>query len=165
MLLIMSLSTGNGHLDKVFDLRESKNLEAIVQLIKGFKLPKQLTTEARRLSLKLDGRIIIRTASSLQESLLDPHWRVNPSCYDIPSNSQIFGHLTLLAGLEGILYPSKFTKKPCLALFPQNFAGTDSFVKLDDMPPHPEVPTHIDGKNWRISELVFEEIVATGSVH
>ena len=88
-----------------------------------------------------------------------PNWRVNSVDWDIPANPQIFGHLISLAGIEGILYPSKLTKKKCLAIFPHNFANTDSYVCLDDEPPQQTVPIRIDSKNWRISELEPKDIL------
>ncbi len=86
-------------------------------------------------------------------------WRQQPSNYDVPSNSQIFGHLVYSSGIEGILYPSKLTRKPCLVVFPRNFYGTDSYVMLDDETPHPKIPNRIDSSNWRISELNAKEII------
>jgi hypothetical protein len=88
-----------------------------------------------------------------------PEWRINPSRYDVPANSQIFGHLIHSAGIEGILYPSKFTKELCLALFPKNFVETESFFQMDDEPPHLKVPTRIDGTNWRLCELTADEVM------
>jgi RES domain len=152
---IVSIS---GQLENIFDLTQIAHLDNFVELIKDFKLSKQLRKEARELQLKINDSIIIQSSKKLCLALLDPHWRRNPACFDIPSNSQIFGHLIYLAGIEGILYPSKFTKKLCLALFPSNFANTDSYVSLDDTPPHSAVPTRIDGQKWRISELSFEEL-------
>lgn len=160
---IVSIS---GYLENVFDLTQATHLDAFVGLIKNFKLSKQLREEARQLQLKMNDGIIIKSSQKLSQALLNPDWRINPACFDIPANSQIFGHLIYLAGIEGILYPSKFTKKLCLALFPNNFANTDSFIQLDDTPPHLDVPTRIDGCNWRISELDFEELVPkNGKAH
>lgn len=76
----------------------------------------------------------------------------------MPSNSQIFGHLVYLAGIEGILYKSKLTEKNCLVIFPSNFVGTESYIALDDDPPHPLVPTRIDETNWKKTEINFHEL-------
>jgi hypothetical protein len=102
---------------------------------------------------------IVKTADKLCETLLQHDWQLLPSNYDVPANSQIFGHLIYLSGIEGILYPSKFTGKPCLVLFPRNFVGTDSYIILDDETPHPKIPSRIDSSNWRISELEAREII------
>jgi hypothetical protein len=153
--VIVSIS---GCLENVFDLTQTTHLDTFVELIKDFKISKQLREKARQLQLKIDDSLIIQSPKKLLQALLNPHWRINPASFDIPANSQIFGHLIYLAGIEGILYPSKFTKKLCLALFLNNFANTDSFIQLDDTPPHPDVPTKIDENNWCISELNFEEL-------
>ncbi len=101
---------------------------------------------------------IIKSPGKLLESLLIPNWRDIPSRYDIPANSQIFGHLVSMSGIEGILYLSKLTYEPCLAIFVHNFFGTESYIQLDDEPPHKKVPTRIDGRNWRTCELSPNEI-------
>lgn len=91
--------------------------------------------------------------------MLTSEWRQLPSNYDIPSNSQIFGHIIHQAGIEGILYPSKLTARLCLVLFPKNFVGTDSYLKLDDEPPHEKVPVRIDASNWRVCDLQTKEVI------
>lgn len=147
----------SGKLDKVFNLTKADNLRPFVNLIKNFKLSNNLKTQAR--NLKVDAPKIIKTPEQLCETLLCHNWRQLPSNYDAPSNSQIFGHLIYSSGVEGILYPSKFTKKPCLIVFPRNFIGTDSHVRLDDETPHPKIPNKIDNSNWNICELDAKEII------
>lgn len=147
----------SGKLDKVFDLTNVKNLHAFVDLIKNFKLSKELIKSAKKLNMPNPG--IVETIDALFDTLLHPDWRQLPSNYDVPANSQIFGHLLFSTGIEGILYQSKFTKKHCLVLFPRNFIGTESYIMLDDKPPHSNVPTRIDAKNWRISEMDAKEII------
>ncbi|WP_428412340.1 RES family NAD+ phosphorylase [Legionella sp.] len=92
-------------------------------------------------------------------TLLTHEWRQFPSNYDIPANSQIFGHIVHQAGIEGILYPSKLTGSLCLVVFPKNFVSTDSYLKLDDEVPHEKVPTRIDASNWRICDLEAKEVI------
>lgn len=67
--------------------------------------------------------------------MLEPHWRAWCMQFDIPANCQIFGQLVASSGIEGILYPSKFSKKKnCLAIYPQNF-DSSSYVAIEgDMP-------------------------------
>ena len=38
--------------------------------------------------------------------------------------------VTNTEGIQGIVYASSKNSKKCLAVFPQNFAETDSFVEL-----------------------------------
>lgn len=146
----------SGKLDKIFDLTKADNLIPFIELIKKFKLSKELIASANKLNVVIG---IVKTAKALFETLLRPDWREFPSNYDVPSNSQIFGHLVYSSGIEGILYPSKFTKTPCLVIFPRNFVGTDSFVMLDDDVPHPKVPRRLDALNWRVSELDAKEVI------
>jgi len=146
----------SGKLDKVFDLINPKNLTPFIELIKNFKLSHELILEAKKLKIEKPG--IVKTASKLHETLLIHDWRNLPSNYDVPANSQIFGHLVYSSGIEAILYPSKLTGKPCLVVFPRNFIGTESYIALDDETPHFKVPNRIDASNWRMSELDAKEI-------
>ena len=141
----------SGKLDKVY------KFIYFIKRSKNFKVSKELMASAMRLYVPSPGTI--KTTGKLLETLLHPNWRQLPSNYDVPANSQIFGHLIYSAGIEGIVYPSKFTSRLCLVIFPRNFAGTDSFVMLDDEPPHSKVPTRIDRTNWRISETEANEIL------
>ena len=147
----------SGKLDKVFDLTKEAPLVSFVNLIKNFELSSDVQAFAKRLGLSASQ--IIKTPEVLLAALLEPNWRNCPTNYDVPSNSQIFGHLVYLSGIEGILYPSKFTGDLCLVVFPKNFVGTDSFIMLDDKPPHEKVPTKIDGITWRLTELEAKEII------
>jgi hypothetical protein len=68
-----------------------------------------------------------------------------PQQFDLPSNSQIFGRIAAAAGLHGILYPSaRQVAKRCLALFPQNWADSGSFVEVGDEAPQDARLTRID---------------------
>lgn len=147
----------SGKLDNVFDLTVANNLNPFVDLIKNFKLSNELKAAARKLSITSPG--IVKDSDKLRETLLCRDWRQLPSNYDVPSNSQIFGHLVYSSGIEGILYPSKFNGKECLVVFPRNFVGTDSFIMLDDETPHPKIPNRLDGSNWRVAELEIKEII------
>jgi hypothetical protein len=147
----------SGKLDKILDLTNPKSLNVFIELVKNFKISKELIALARR--LRTQRPRIIKTSDELLKTLLQPDWRKIPSNCDVPSNSQIFGHLIYSAGIEGILYPSKFTGKLCLAVFPRNFVGTDSFVVLDDEVPHPKVPARIDASSWRLCEMGAKEII------
>jgi len=145
---IVSLS---GKLDKVFDLTCDDNLVQFVRLLKAFKLPTRLVNQAEK--LRIPKSSIIQTKSRLVKDLLNPDWREKPSNYDIPANSQIFSYLIYLAGIEGILYPSTLTKKSCLVVYPSNFEKSDSFIQIDDEPPHKSVPTRIDESNWQLCDM------------
>ena len=116
-----------GKIDRVFDLRNSKALKGFVQIIKKFTLPESLLELADILGE--DRPKMIQNKNQLLKSLLDPDWRVWPARYDIPSNPQVFGHLLYLAQIEGVIYPSKFTGKECVAIFPHIFSFQHHLLK------------------------------------
>lgn len=143
-------------LDKAFDIREIKNLTILVDLLKTFTLSKELKTKAKQLKLTSPG--IIKSNKELKNTLMEPNWEMLPTRFDIPANSQIFGHIVYKAGIEGIIYDSKLSKKPCIAIFPNNFFRTESYLRLDDETPHDKVPSKIDSTNWKVTNLNFEEL-------
>lgn len=149
----------SGTLDKVFALTNLKNLKSFSDLIKDFKISNEIKKQAKKLGLQEP--ILITSPSLLLKSLLDPDWRKASMQSDIPANSQIFGHLVSLAGIEGIVYPSSLNNKRCLAIFPENFVGTSSYIEIDDLPPQPKVsvPTRIDETNWKLTEQDYPEFV------
>lgn len=158
--VIVSVS---GQLEKVIDLRSTECLKGFVALIKNFKISDALKDSAKNLGL--DSPDVVTTPTLLLDTLLAENWRVNPSDFDVPANPQIFGHLAYQAGIEGILYPSKFTGKDCLAIFPHNFVASSSFVKLDDDVPHEKVPAQIDSSNWRVCDLSPKELIDREQPH
>jgi len=131
----------SGNLESVLDIRESAHFSAFVALIKTFKLSKALASQARRLSVPLQ---LVRSAVDLKMVLMMETWRNWPMLYDVPSASQIFGGIAVDAGIEGIVYESALTKRPCLAVFPQNFQNSSAYVQLDDPAPSGVVQTRID---------------------
>jgi hypothetical protein len=135
----------SGQLETVFDIRTSASLRRFTNLIKNFKLSRSLIGQARRLGERAPE--LVTVPSKLRESLVEENWRAPPRLFDVPSNSQIFGHLVFTAGIEGVLFPSKLTGKNCLAIFPQNFVRTSSFVELDDPVPQEVEVTRIDSSN------------------
>ena len=69
-----------------------------------------------------------------------------PQQFDLPANSQIFGRIAAAAGIHGILYPSsRHVAKRCIALFPQNWPETNSFIEVTDQAPEGTHLTRIDG--------------------
>ena len=135
----------SGRLDAVVDIRMSGNLSAFVNLIKSFRLSKPLTVEARRLGFPLQ---LITTVAELKPVLMVANWRNWPMLYDVPAGGQIFGGVAVDAGIEGIVYGSVLTGKECLAMFPQNFLNSSSYVELDDPAPSDDVRTRIDSTNF-----------------
>ena len=135
----------SGVLGSIINLREPEKLQPFVDLIKDFSIPDYLRKVAKSIGEREPE--LIRTVPKLMDSLLDPNWRLWPMQFDVPVASQIFGQLVSEAGIEGILYPSKFTDKDCLAVFPQNFEE-GSFVQMDDaMPPEVKI-RRLDVTTW-----------------
>jgi hypothetical protein len=135
-----------GNLDAVIDIRTSGNLSKFVSLIKDFRLSKPLIVEARR--LRWSPLTLITTVTQLRTVLMLDNWRNWPTLYDVPAGSQVFGGIAVDAGIEGILYESVLTGKKCLAVFPQNFLNSSSYVQLDDPTPSDAVRKRIDSGNF-----------------
>ena len=146
-ITVLSVS---GEVESVFDLTNSSSLTNLIHVISHFRASDRLWREARR--LKLPPPETVGSADLLLESFLDPNWRAFPQVVDVPANSQIFGQLARSAGCGGVLYLSKMTGRKSLALFPDNFQESKSFVQLDDATPSPSVISRIDQSNWQLSQ-------------
>jgi len=142
-IAIVSVS---GKLDSVFDIHERSNLVPFVHLVRGFRLSSSLLREARKLG---EGLRLIQTASELRDNLEKREWRSWPMLFDVPATCQVFGGLVMNAGIEGIRYSSAITGKECLAIFPQNFLNSSSFVQLDGPAPAEIVQARVDSTNFR----------------
>ncbi len=150
----------SGKVERIFDLRNSRSLVKFLEITKDFTLSEPLLELADTLG---EGRPrIIQNVDDLLGTLLDQDWRVWPARYDIPANPQVFGHLLYQAQIEGVIYPSKFTGKACVALYPHHFQNATSFVELDGDTPHPKVPKRIDSSNWKLCDLVPDEVIGVG---
>jgi hypothetical protein len=136
----------SGHLDSVLDIRDDSNLAAFVALIKGFQLSPTLRSKASRLRFPMD---IVRTVQVLTRALHAPTWRDWPTLYDVPAACQIFGRIVFDAQVEGILYKSVLTGKPCLAIYHQNFQNSSSYIELDDPVPPELTVRRLDSSNCK----------------
>jgi len=103
----------SGRLDTIIDLNQPNKLQPFVDLIKNFTFPEHIKQIAKTLKFK-ETPEVIKTVPKLIDALLAPNWREWPMQYDVPVASQIFGQLVMNAGIEGILYNSKFSNKNCL---------------------------------------------------
>lgn len=125
----------HGQIDLVLDVGNVTALKPFVDVIRKFGLPAAVRPLARQLSLRHPPGLV-RSASALRRQLLNPNWRILPMHYDLPANSQVFGRIAAAAGLQGILYPSvRASGKRCLALFPQNWANSGSYIEVSDPVP------------------------------
>jgi hypothetical protein len=119
-----------GRVESILDVGDLEALRPFAEVISKFRMPGVVPKLSRRLQLKRPPGLV-RSAAMLQRQLLDPNWRLQPTQHDLPSNSQIFGRIAAAAGVHALLFPSsKNSPKRCLALFPQNWARSESFVKV-----------------------------------
>lgn len=137
-------------LERYVDLREPDLLKPFAEAIRQVEVSKESAKQARALGLR-EPRTVTNTAE-LVESLLSAHWRFAPRQCGVPANSQVFGQLVEAAKVQGIVYPSKMTGRDCVAVFTRAFAGSDSFIALNDEPPSATVLRRIDSTNWRLAE-------------
>lgn len=140
----ISIIAITGKLGSIIDLTHPTKLKSFINLIKTFTPSKQTLQAAKELKLK--SPLAVKSLKKLIDSLLEPNWRAMCMQFDIPANCQIFGQLVANAGIEGILYPSKFTKKKCLAIYPQNFE-IESFVAVEGEAPN-GVVSRLDSITW-----------------
>jgi hypothetical protein len=144
----ISLLSLSGYLHATIDLSRGEQLQPFLELIRGFSVPAELVKWAKRLKLALPG--VVRSLDGLKRELLEVRWRYGASALGVPSNSQIFGELAASAGIEAIFYPSTKSGQECAAVFPQNFANSESYLELDDPPPAVDPPmlTRLDKHTW-----------------
>lgn len=142
-ITIVSVS---GKLESILDVRDAKNLAGFVNLVKGFQVSGKLYLKAKKVGERIK---IVRNSSELVKVLASTRWREWPMGYDVPAASQIFGRIVLDAGVEGILYESVLTSGPCLAIYPQNFQDSASFIELDGARPPEVVHKRIDSASFK----------------
>lgn len=144
---LTNVSVG-GSLKSVIDLNNPEKLQSFLDIIGSFSIPTHIKKLGKDLGQgELD---LVYDVKTLKKAMLAPNWREWPMQFDVPASSQIFGQLVANAGIEGILYPSKFDGKNCLAIFPQNFDDdSGSFLQLDDPAPKETKLIRLDSKTWK----------------
>lgn len=132
-----------GLIEQCIDIRELESLRGFTKIIAKFSAPEGVQQLARRLTKAAQS--LVRSPSTLRQTLLDPNWNRLPMHFDLPSNSQVFGRLAATAGLHGIIYPSaRMEGGTCIALYPQNWQDSLSWVEaVDELPP--DAISRIDG--------------------
>lgn len=148
----ISIVAVSGKLESIIDLHHPEKLKTFLKLIKKFFVSKNIVQMAKKIGLECPQTV--QNLDSLIDSLLEPNWRAWCMQFDIPANCQIFGQLVANAGIEGILYPSKFTKKKCLAIYPQNFC-LESFIVLEGDTPEEVLVTRLDAITWPLLRSTF----------
>ncbi|MFA6029781.1 MAG: RES family NAD+ phosphorylase [Elusimicrobiota bacterium] len=143
----------SGKIDSVLDLNKPERLERFVDLIRTFEISEHLRKRAQALRVTLP--CLITSVEDLIRGVLAPNWRLDSMGLDVPSPCQILGQMVANAGIAGILFPSKYSGVGCLAVYPQNFKETESWVQLDDEAPAEMAIRRIDADVWeeRASDL------------
>jgi hypothetical protein len=113
-----------GRVENALDLRTSSSLKEFAKIIATFDLSPDTRRFARRIGVPL--RALMRTAREIHTRILlaPKAWRTEPHLFGIPAANQIFGRYAHDAGFEGVIYPSQQGGNACLAVYPDNLAGT-----------------------------------------
>lgn len=137
----------SGELNNLFNVGRAANFTEFIEVIKKFKLTDELKALARVIGKSPP--LLVADRKMLKGALLDDDWRAWPVQFEIPANSQVIGRLIRDAGYEGIMYPSTKGKGKCVAIFPENFAGSDSYLELADTPPDGAKCIRLDSETWQ----------------
>jgi hypothetical protein len=133
-----------GLIKKVVDVRQTQPTEAFFNSISSITMPNSYKERAKKLNIAMD---VVNSSDWLRNAIYDPNYQQWDYWIDQPSPSQWFGHYVRMAGIHGIIYNSIRNDNGInLALFPENFEGTDSFVELMDQTDFvPEANRRLDG--------------------
>lgn len=128
-----------GRVENVLDLRTSGSLKAFARVIGGFELSADTRRFARKIGVPV--RQLMRTAKEIQTRVLQAPkvWRSEPQLFGIPAPNQIFSRYVHGAGFEGVIYPSQQGGNACIAVYPDNLAGT----RIEVTGATPEQATHL----------------------
>lgn len=139
----------SGTLDVVLDITIKRNLEPFIDLISNFKIPENLKKMARK--LKFDEPNAIHSIQSLIQNMMKSEWKGHANLCGVPATPQIFGQIACLAGIEAIKYRSIHKKKNCIAIFPENFENSSSYVEIDGPLPEekPDIINRLDKDTWK----------------
>jgi hypothetical protein len=142
-------ATVNVELSNLLDLREKAVLGEFLKIVKEIKISREMRRRALRLRIKpVPG--VIGDIETLFASIFESNFSQWQTHINLPSNSQWLGLYAKLAGLQGIIYPS--IRNPSgfnLAVFPENFKDTFSFVELN-----PRIE-HVSDENCRLTGETF----------
>ena len=142
----LTIVTLKGEIFQVLDLNSLATLKDFFSLINTIKLPDSFIKRANKLNIS--PMYPVKTASELRKSFLYPDWRALPMHYDIPANPQILGQIAHAAGIEAILYPSKINGKNCLAVYPENFSQSASYLEIEGQGPDKITCKKLDAQTY-----------------
>lgn len=144
-----SIARVHGHIERVIDLNSDQNLARIVKVLKKIAPSQQVLQLAQTMALPPRGSVT--SIKQLTDQLFDRNWSYYPSNFGLPHNSQDFGALAREAGVQGLIYESKYGHGKCLVIFPENFEKCPhSFVQLTDEFPADTI-LRMDQHNYHLS--------------
>lgn len=126
----------SGHIYSMLDITKKGSLNKFIKTIKQITLSKQLQNRFKKLNISTEERTSIQSMKQFEKIIYNKNWKIDPNIHGIPAPSQIFGQLAKKAGIEAILYKSTRKSRTgfCIAVFPENFKNSDSYIKLEDCP-------------------------------
>lgn len=137
-----------GKVHSVLDVRTAKSLRKVANIIRHFKID-AMTDELATFAGIREPMTVMKLPKDLKTSIHERDWKAAPTQVNLPATPQVFGKLVYDAGIEGILYNSTKGNGSCLALFPKNFDGSESFVMLEDDSANTVLNTKMDKNTWR----------------
>jgi len=146
----------SGKLEQILDITDITKLSDFLETINKFEIPEYLIKKAKNIGL--DSSSIIQTLEQLEDAFYLENFRIDPVNFDIPSASQIFGQIAFRIGFQGILYNSTKTNHKCLAVFPENFHKSESYITIVDESPSVIKITKIDKTNYNSALVCYEEL-------
>lgn len=141
----------HGQLARVINLNSDQNLGRIVKVFKKIAPSPEVLQLAQTLALPPRGSVT--SIKQLSDQLFDRNWSYYPSNFGLPHNSQDFGALAREAGVQGLVYDSKYGHGKCIVIFPENIQHCPtSFIQLSDEFPEGTI-LRIDQNNFSDSYL------------
>lgn len=135
----------SGTIESYIDFDDDACLESFVEILSSIKFSKDIIEKRKKIGVT--SFETLKTIKELRDSVYDPDWRYVPNIQNIPANSQIFGHLVYLSGVEAIMYSSVKSGKKNIVLFPKIMADK-SIIELSDESP----------QNIQIKRLIKETV-------
>jgi hypothetical protein len=138
----------SGSIETVLDITDPASLKPLVETFGHFRIPEFIAEEAKR--IKENPPHVVRSVKQLMLRVMDRNWRRAASLVGVAVQSQQLGRMARAAGIEAIRYRSVKSRQLCLAVFPENFAGSDSYIELDDPTPpeYPDLIRRLDRHTW-----------------
>ena len=96
---------------------------------------------------------------------MNENWRSDSVLRGIPSNSQIFGRLLRVSGVNGIKYSSKHTNKKCIAIFTETFENSSCSIKIIGSTPDELLVQSLNLDSYKQAGMTAKEIIQIKHSH